>query len=422
MHQEIKSCRICGNTRLEPLVSLGEQSLTGVFPATRDAKITRGPLALVKCAEGSGDATCGLVQLQHSYPADEMYGMNYGYRSGLNAWMVEHLRGIVAGALARVTLGPDDVVLDIGSNDSTLLRAYPHEPQVGAKLLGIDPTGVKLAAYYPAHVQLVADFFTAARFRQAVGDRKAKIVTSIAMVYDLERPETFFADVADILADDGVWVFEQSYAPTMVELTSYDTICHEHVEYYGLRQIKWLCDRTALRIVDVELNDANGGSFRVTAAKRDGKVAGRPEAVAKMLADESAAGFDTPAPYEQFRDRVSAHRRQLLDQLQELKKSGKRVIGTGASTKGNVILQYCGVTPDLMTVIAEINEDKFGCFTPGTGIPIVSEDEARKMNPDYKVVLPWHFRAPFLRREAAFMEEGGKLIFPLPKLEIVGKA
>lgn len=393
--------------------------MTGVFPATRDAKITRGPLSLVKCAEGRGDATCSLVQLQHSYPPDEMYGMNYGYRSSLNAWMVEHLHGIVAGALARVTLGPDDVVLDIGSNDSTLLRAYP---EVGAKLLGIDPTGVKLASYYPAHVQLVADFFTAARFRQAVGDRKAKIVTSIAMVYDLEHPETFFADVADILADDGVWVFEQSYTPTMIRLTSYDTICHEHVEYYSLRQIKWLCDRTALRIVDVELNDANGGSFRVTAAKRDGKVTGRPEIVAKMLADESAAGFDTPAPYEQFRDRVASHRRQLLDQLETLKNSGKRVIGTGASTKGNVILQYCGVTPDLMTVIAEINEDKFGCFTPGTGIPIVSEDEARKMKPDYKVVLPWHFRASFLRREAAFMEGGGKLIFPLPKLEIVGKA
>jgi hypothetical protein len=389
-----------------------------VFPKARDERITSGPLSLVKCREGGARATCGLVQLEHSYAPEEMYGMNYGYRSGLNPWMVDHLRGIVEGAFRHVALGADDLVIDIGSNDSTLLQGYP---KVGARLLGIDPTGVKLREYYPSHIELVPDFFSADRIRAVVGEKKAKIVTSIAMVYDLEQPEEFFQQVHDVLADDGIWVFEQSYMPKMLELTSYDTICHEHVEYYRLKQLQWLCERAGLKIVDVELNEANGGSSRVTVAKATSLLKPRAGVIEETLAAEERAGLATMAPYEAFAARVVEHQQDLLKLLKELRAAGKRVIGTGASTKGNVILQYCGITPELMSCIAEINADKFGCFTPGTHIPIVSEADARAMKPDYMVVLPWHFRTSFLRRETDFFRAGGKLIFPLPKLEIVGE-
>jgi NDP-4-keto-2,6-dideoxyhexose 3-C-methyltransferase len=331
--------------------------------------------------------------------------------------MVQHLQGIVRGALARVTLQKDDLVVDIGSNDSTLLRSYPD---VGAKLLGIDPTGVKLKEYYPPHIELVPDLFSAERVGKAVGDRKARIVTSIAMVYDLEEPQSFFQDVHDILAEDGIWVFEQSYMPTMLDLTSYDTVCHEHVEYYGLKQIKWLCDATGLKILDVELNDANGGSFRITVAKTESKATPRATIVEDTLAREQALGLSTLVRYQKFAARTSAHKSELIGQLEALRKAGKRVIGTGASTKGNVILQYCGITSDLLSCIAEINADKYGCFTPGTLIPIISEADARAMKPDYQLVLPWHFRSTFLEREADYLRAGGKLIFPLPKLEVVG--
>jgi NDP-4-keto-2,6-dideoxyhexose 3-C-methyltransferase len=417
VYTEITRCRICGNTELSPIIHLGDQSLTGVFPATRDERITRGPLALVKCAERGGAGSCGLLQLQHSYAPEEMYGMNYGYRSSLNPWMVEHLRGIVQGATARVTLGAGDLVVDIGSNDSTLLRAYGD---TRATLLGIDPTGVKLAKYYPAHIKLVPDFFSAARVREASGGLRAKIITSIAMVYDLEDPTSFFREVHEALADDGVWVFEQSYMPTMLAKTSYDTICHEHTEYYALRQIQWLCDAADLKVLDVELNDANGGSFRITAARKSSPHPPRAAAIDAVFASESAVGLTTAEPYARFRAQVAAHRDELVRFLRELRAAGKVLIGTGASTKGNVILQYCGVTPELMPCIAEINSDKYGCFTPGTGIPIVSEADAMAYKPDYQLVLPWHFRDTFVKREAAFMKAGGKLVFPLPKLEVVG--
>jgi len=220
------------------------------------------------------------------------------------------------------------------------------------------------------------------------------------MLYDLEEPEAFFRQVHEVLADDGIWVFEQSYMPTMLAMTSYDTICHEHIEYYCLRQIKWLCDRVGLKILDAELNDANGGSFRVTTAKVSSPLVAREDVVARILSSEASAGLSGPRPYEVFRERVAANRDRFVGLLQQLRRDGKRVIGSGASTTGNVILQYCGITPDLMSCIAEINADKYGCFTPGTGIPIVSEEEARAMKPDYVVVLPWHFRSTFLERES----------------------
>ena len=195
-----------------------------MFPRSKDQPLTSGPLELVKCHSDSGDPVCGLLQLRQSYPLDEMYGQNYGYRSGLNRSMVEHLHGKVRGILGSIPLASGDLILDIGSNDSTLLQAYPQH--LGLVLAGIDPTGVKFRQYYPPHVQLIPDFFSAQAVRDNFGGRKAKVITSIAMFYDLESPLEFVRQVADVLADDGVWVFEQSYMPTMLEINAYDTICH----------------------------------------------------------------------------------------------------------------------------------------------------------------------------------------------------
>src|SRR5262245_34003750 len=225
MPTQIKKCRLCGNERLLPLLSLGEQTLTGVFPQSPDANLTRGPLQLVRC---DGSSACGLVQLQHSFESSEMYGENYGYRSGLNKSMVEHLGSIVQKVQKWVKPGVGDAVLDIGSNDGTLLSFYPAG---GPTLLGMDPTSAKFRKYYRSDIKLVTDFFSAANFKQALGSTKAKIVTSIAMFYDLDDPLSFAKQVAEILADDGVWHFEQSYLPAMLAQCAYDTICHEHLEY-----------------------------------------------------------------------------------------------------------------------------------------------------------------------------------------------
>ena len=234
MFKKAEKCRICGNTRLQCVLDLGQQMLTGVFPRAKNANITMGPLRLVKCV--GGDEVCGLLQLQHSYDLREMYGENYGYRSGLNASMVAHLHNKVKRILGQVQLNKGDLVVDIGSNDSTTLQAYP----AGPVCVGIDPTGVKFSNYYPAHIQLIPDFFSAAVLKERFPGKKAKVITSFSMLYDLEDPISFMREVHDVLADDGVWMFEQSYMPTMLETNSYDTVCHEHLEFYALRQIKWM--------------------------------------------------------------------------------------------------------------------------------------------------------------------------------------
>lgn len=417
MSVPIKSCRICGNSNLTLIISLGEQSLTGVFPKNKETLITRGPLELLKCMDDCDQSACGLVQLNHSYDNIEMYGENYGYRSGLNTSMVTHLKDIVIKTIHFTSLKPGDLIIDIGSNDATLLKSYPSNDYI---LVGIDPSALKFKKYYPENIHLITNFFSAQIVRKHFGDKRAKIVSSIAMFYDLEDPIAFIQDIYDILAPEGIWVFEQSYLPLMLETNAYDTICHEHLEYYCLKQIKWMLDKIGFKIIDIELNDTNGGSFRVIAAK-DTSTKKETIKVKEILSDEKKLLLNTLYPYKKFKNDIIEHRDKLISTIKELKKLNKTIIGYGASTKGNVILQYCNITTNEIPYIAEVNEDKFGSFTPNTLIPIISEKEAKAMKPDYFLVLPWHFKENIIEREQDFLNAGGKLIFPLPKIEIVSK-
>lgn len=405
------ACRICGNKHLETVLDLGEQMLTGVFPKTVDpGAATVGPLRLVKCM---GDDVCGLVQLDHSYDLSEMYGINYGYRSGLNKSMVAHLHSKIKRILGRVTLAEGDLVVDIGSNDSTTLQAYPS---VGPVLVGVDPTGVKFSHYYPSHIQLIPDFFTSSLLKARFPGKKARIITSFSMFYDLEDPTGFMCEIAEVLADDGVWVFEQSYMPTMLDTNSYDTVCHEHLEFYALKQIQWMTKRSGLRILDVEFNDVNGGSFSITVGKANGITDVTPE-VQAILDRETALGLDGLEPFRAFAERTALSKRQLVEFVAKAKADGKTVAALGASTKGNVLLQFCGFTAADIVSVGEVNTEKYGCFTPGTFLPIVPEDLLLSEKPDYLIVLPWHFRAFFVGNPKF---SGVKLVFPLPHLEIVG--
>jgi hypothetical protein len=406
---EIKRCRLSGSRNLVPVLDLGEQALTGVFPRTASGPVTTGPLRLLWCPES------GLLQLSHSYDLGEMYGENYGYRSGLNRSMVEHLTQKVHELERWADLKPGDSVLDIGSNDATSLKAY-RTPSI--KRMGIDPTGAKFHRFYPDDIALVPDFFSAAAYINA-GGAPAAIVTSIAMFYDLEDPIDFARQVESILAPGGIWHFEQSYMPSMLRMVSYDTVCHEHLEYYSLSVVAKILDAAGMRVLDVKMNAVNGGSFAVSAVRKGDPRHGGEAVCAWLLEQEDRMGLNTPRPYRDFEERVFRHRADLRRLLETLKADGKKVVDYGASTKGNVVLQFCGIGPDLLPCIAEVNEDKFGAFTPGTGIPIVSEAEARAMAPNYFLVLPWHFRDGIVRREAEFLARGGRLIFPFPEIEIV---
>jgi hypothetical protein len=409
-YRAITNCRVSNSQHLVSVLNLGHQSLTGVFPKTASDPVTQGPLELVWCPDS------GLLQLRHSYEPSEMYGDNYGYRSGLNQSMINHLNDKVAYLERLIDLKSGDIILDIGSNDATTLKCYKTQ---GLRRIGIDPTGKKFAEYYPPEIELIPDFFSADAYH-TVEDKPARIVTSIAMFYDLEAPIEFTQQIESILAEDGIWHFEQSYMPSMLRLNSYDTICHEHLEYYSLSVVKTILEKSGLRLVDVFMNAVNGGSFAVTAAKADNESIQTNQAVIDwLLEQESRMGLNTPRPYRDFEERVFRHREDLTRLIRALNADGKKVLGYGASTKGNVVLQFCGFTTADIEAIAEVNTEKFDRVTPGTHIPIISEAEARAMQPDYFLVLPWHFKDGILRREKEYLANGGKFIFPFPEIEIV---
>ncbi len=414
IYQQVTKCRICGNTSLNPIIDLGVQALTGVFPR-RNEVVESGPLELVKCEDVINGKYCGLLQLRHNYDLNKLYGENYGYRSGLNKSIVNHLNSIVKKIKGTVELEKDDLIIDIGSNDGTLLQAYQDD---NLQLVGIDPTAKKFKQFYPSYVEGIPEFFSAQIVRERF-NKKAKVITSIAMFYDLEEPTRFMEQIYDVLADDGIWVLEQSYMPMMIDNVSYDTICHEHLEYYALKQIKWMTDIVGLKIVDVEFNNVNGGSFCITVDKKNSRYIENTLLINRIMSDEENKDLSSLDVYRDFEKKVINHRNELIKFIQKLKREKKKIFGYGASTKGNVILQFCGITEKDIPYIAEINEYKFDRYTPGTYIPIISEEEAKSLSPDYFMVLPWHFKETIISREKEYLNSGGHLFFPLPKLEVV---
>ncbi len=409
-YREITHCRICGNQKLDTILALGNQYLTGVFPKFEAEAVTSGPVDLIKCDSKIG---CGLVQLRQSYDVNEMYGENYGYRSGLNSHMVQHLHKKVADISAYAGLKDGDVIIDIGSNDATTLRAYPSGK---FRLIGVDPTGNKYASFYGSDVELLPDFFSASKVSSLLGSQKAAVVSSFSMFYDLEDPIAFARDVSDVIDADGIWVFEQSYLPTMLSTNSFDTICHEHLEFYSLRQIEWILNAAGMKALKVEFNSINGGSFSVIAAKKSSRRQVDQTLLEGIRQKEITYGLDNLKIYEDFRNRVNMIRSEVRRFLVDARVCGKKVCGLGASTKGNVLLQYFDIGPDLISSVAEVNEDKFGAFTPGTLIPIRPEQDVLRDKPDYLFVLPWHFKSFFTTVEKY---RNFSLVFPLPDLQII---
>jgi SAM-dependent methyltransferase len=412
------TCRICGSSELLPIVNLGEQCLGSLFVKGEVPPFLQQPypLQLVRC---SGQDSCGLVQLKHTIAPSVLYS-HYGYQSGINERMRANLLDIVTKAEQLVELKNGDTVLDIGCNDGTLLCSYQTD---GLDKLGLDPA-VNIAEIAKGKgLNVINDFFSFQVYAQVRPNVKAKVVTSIAMFYDLEDPSKFVHDVASLLADDGVWIIEQSYLPFMLERNSFDTICHEHLEYYSLKQIEWMLERENLQVHKIEFNEINGGSFRLFIRSRKFGYVEQAEAIeiSRVKGNEKALGLDTDAPYKVFNEASFKVCKDLKNLLVELKEAGKSVYIYGASTKGNTILQFCDIDQNLVKKAADRNPDKWGRFTLGTNIPIISEELARAENPDYFLVLPWHFFEVFKKREEAFIKRGGKFILPLPEVQILGQ-
>jgi hypothetical protein len=413
------TCRICGCAHLAPVLSLGEQRIAGAFvDPGGDEPVERAiPLELVRCDMTRDQEACGLIQTKHTVPGSILYS-SYWYRSGVNRTMTENLHGIAHGVEAIVSLESGDLVVDIGCNDGTLLDGYETE---GLRYLGFDPSDVARYAIEKGY-DVVNDFYSAQALRQRRPDQKAKAITSIAMFYDLEYPRAFVADVAEALAERGIWVMELHYLPMMLEANAFDAIVHEHLEYYSLAVIERLVGEEGLEVVSAELNDMNGGSIRLFIGHA-GQHERTPEQLAALTAlrvKEFELALDSPEPYEAFRLGSERVRDDLVAMCRQLHDDGKKIHVYGASTKGNTILQYAGLDSSYIEAAADRNPDKWGSETIATKIPIVSEEDSRAMNPDYYLALPWHFLEEFLEREQEFLQRGGKFIVPLPEVRVVG--
>lgn len=409
-------CRISGE-KLVPLFSLGDTYLSDFLPdgeAPRSAKV---PLQMMLAKKS------GLVQLAHTAPSEEMY-RTYWYNSGTNETMVEELRQIATSVSKLMRVGHDDVWVDIGCNDGTLLSFLSRD----VVRIGFDPNDYKELSEKHANL-IVNDYFNAKAYRASrYGKRKAKVVTSIAMFYDLEDPNSFVKDVCEVLDKDGMWVIQMSYLPLMLKQLAFDNICHEHLEYYSLTSLKYLLDKHDLDIVDCQLNDINGGSFRIFIQKKNADrtlFASAPHRdvcafrVRSLLAYEKTLKLSSATTYKDFYKKCCALRDQTLAFLRAEKAKGKTIWAYGASTKGNTLLQWWGIDRSLIDGIAERSKKKFGLRTVGSDIPITSEEEMRKAKPDYLLVLPWHFIDAFVRREQEFLKNGGAFIVPCPRFEVI---
>jgi hypothetical protein len=399
-------CRICGSSRFQEILNLGNQSMTGVFPEARDQDPPSGDLILVRCLD------CNLVQLDRNFDPEILYGESYGYRSSLNPTMTRHLQE-KASKLGREFGFEDCLVMDIGSNDATSLRIYD---ELGYRTIGVDPLLDQFDEYYPEKSLKISDFFN--KDVAVSYESKIDILTSIAMFYDLEDPNQFVSSVRKILSPEGVWHFEQSYLPFMLHSNSFDTICHEHLEYYSLSVIDSLLKKHQLRIITIEFNSINGGSVAVTAAKEESSHT-TSNLVQWAIKNETKLALDTNAPYEKFAGNVQSLKESLKDLILAIKMDGKTIGALGASTKGNVLLQYCNLTTDDISNIGEVNPDKFGRVTPGSRIKIISEEDLLNQSLDYILILPWHFKDFMVNKIRQSRSKTCKIILPLPSIEIL---
>ena len=411
------TCRVCGSPSLKKVIDLGPQYLQGSFikPGKEMPSSRKIDLTLVRCNPEEDENACGLLQMLHSVPPEILYDA-YWYRSGTNDTMRNHLKEIVH-SVTEIIKKKQALVLDIGCNDGTLLDYYPP---VFIKY-GCDPSDV---AQEVKDATVVQDIFPSEELFKILEGKRLDIITSIAMFYDLENPVEFVNGIKRFLAPKGIWVFEMSYMPGMLKMNSYDTLCHEHLEFYSLAVLEKILSMAGMKIFKISFNNINGGSIRCYTTHASNSSHDEKEnyqLINEIRQQEFDMELDTDKPYEAFQKKAETLRDELHDVISNLKKEGKVIHVYGASTKGNTILQWCNLDNTFIDYAAERNPDKYGAKTLGTNIPIISEAESRAMNPDYYLVLPWHFKEEFLKREKETLDKGTGFIFPVPMVEIFKK-
>ncbi len=404
---KIKKCRSCKKTKFQKLFSLGNLSFTGKFPSA-DQTIKKKPITLIICNN------CELVQLDHNFDLRYLYGPDYGYKTGINKTMLNHVKKVTKYLSKKTKLKNYEFVLDIASNDGSLLKSYNKN----INTFGIDPILNKYKNEYKNINFKISDFFSANKVISKTR-KKFKIITALSVFYDSVDPNKFLNDVKKILSRDGVFLLEFADLASIIKYKMFDTICHEHLEYYSSKVIINLCKKNGLRVFDIKSNDINGASKQYYVCHNDSIFKNNSAIINKILNSENELNLSKIITFKKFLKDIDSSRKKLVDALKKFKKQGKSTHCYGASTKGNVLLQYYKIDNKLIDYVAERNQRKYNLFTPGSNIKIISEIRSRFFNPDYYLVLPWHFKKEILSREKTIRKKGTKFIFPLPKLKII---
>ena len=406
---KIKKCRICESKIFTNLFSLGNLSFTGKFPKSIKSNIPKDYLDLVICKK------CKLVQLDRSFSPNYLYSNDYGYRTGINKTMTKHVELVTKEAVKLVGPSKNDFVLDIASNDATLLNFYNKE----LKTVGVDPLIQKHKKFYSKIDYKLSDFFSYNLLKKNGLNKKYKIITALSMFYDLNNPRSFIKDIVKILHEEGIFILEHADLLSIIKNCLFDTICHEHLEYYSSKIIINLMKISKLRVFDIKPNDTNGGSMRYFICHNSSKYKNNQKIISSILNQEEKYKLETVKTYHKFFKKINLVKTKLNNLLTGIKNKSYSIHGYGASTKGNVLLQYFNIDSNKINFIADRNPKKYNLYTPGTKIKIISEKLSRKMNPKYYLVLPWHFKSEILKREIKIRKKGAKFIFPLPKLQIL---
>ena len=400
--KKVKKCLLCKSSKLISLFNVGNLFVSNFVKKQYIKKGIRSPLNLLYCHN------CTLIQLSHIAPQELMYRRFYWYKSGVTKIMKNALKNIYDESLKHIKLKKNDVILDIGANDGTLLKYYK---QGGYKTIGCEPAN-NLKQELSRNCDNVINNFWSFKELQKILTRKKiskpKIITAIGMFYDLEDPNKFISDSTKSLADDGIFIAQLMCLKSMIKQNDLGNICHEHIEFYSLKSLKYLFENNGMEIFKIEENDINGGSYRIYCRKyKKGSIRLQNENVLKLMRD--------------FVHRVKQNKKQMLNFVNNKIKKNKSIFLYGASTKGNTLLQYYKLDNKKIPFAAERTPSKWGRYTVGTGIKIISEQEARKLNPDYFLVTPWAFIKEFVRREKNWLKNGGKFIVPFPKLKVIHK-
>mgnify|MGYP001176259403 FL=1 len=406
---KISKCRICSSKKFSKLFSLGKQSFTGKFPNSLNHKIPKDHINLILCNK------CKLVQLDRNFNPNFLYGKDYGYRTGINLTMSNHVKYVAKEAIKISRPKQKDYILDIASNDGTLLNNY------GNKFItvGIDPLINKYKKFYKKINYKISNFFTYKNLKKNNLDKKYKIITALSMFYDLKDPNSFIKDIKKILHEEGVFILEHADLLSILKYSLFDTICHEHLEYYSSKIIIELMKKNKLKVFDIKNSIINGGSTRYFVSHDNSKFKIQTRKISNILKEEIKFKLEKKETFLRFFKQINLIKRKIMSLLNKIVKNKKTIHGYGASTKGNVLLQYFGINKKYLNCIAERNPLKYNKFTPGTYIKIISEKKSRELKPDYYFVLPWHFKNEIIKRETKIRNLGTKLIFPLPKLKII---